>query len=167
MDADYIMVRPLEDLVLLLGSNMGEKEGHLISAINMLEKELGEASAKSSVHYTKPWGIKDQDEFVNQALIIPCQMKPMNVLEIISNIEQKLGRIRYEKWGPRLIDIDIIFYGQLIYQVDLLQIPHPYMQERLFVLDPLAEIAPKFVHPVMGLTVKQMTDHLKREMADD
>lgn len=163
MDADFLSTVREEELVLLLGSNMGEKHQNLKEAVELLEKELGLVSKISSVYVTEPWGNVNQDSFVNQAVIIPCRIKPMIILEIILGIEQTLGRIRYEKWGPRLIDIDIIFYGQLIFQSDVLEIPHPYMQQRQFVLDPIAEIAPYFRHPLLDKTVVQIQKELINE----
>jgi len=161
MDADFIMTQREEELILLLGSNMGDKEAHMSMAINLLQEQLGNAESISSIHHTPPWGNTDQDDFVNQAILIPCRIKPLIVLEIILEIEQKIGRIRYEKWGPRCIDIDIIFYGALMYQSDLLEIPHPYMEDRLFVLEPLQEIAPDFRHPRLNFTVAQLLEQLK------
>jgi len=163
MDADFISSVREEELVLLLGSNMGDKHQNLKDSIHLLTLELGPLSKISSVYLTEPWGNIDQESFVNQAVIIPCRIKPMIVLEIILVIEQTLGRVRFEKWGPRLIDIDIIFYGQLMYQSDVLEIPHPYMQQRQFVLDPIAEITPHFRHPFLDKTVAQIQKELLNE----
>ncbi len=136
-------------------------------AIDLLQEQLGKVESISSIHHTAPWGNTDQDDFVNQAILISCRIKPLIVLEIILEIEQKIGRIRYEKWGPRLIDIDIVFYGALMYQSDLLEIPHPYMQDRLFVLEPLQEIAADFRHPRLNSTVTQLLEQLKSKLAHE
>lgn len=160
MDGDFLAVEREEELVLLLGSNMGNKSQNLFLAREALERDLGPMSKYSAIYETAPWGNVDQDVFLNQAIVIPCRVKPMIALEVILNIEQELGRTRKEKWGPRLIDIDIIFYGQLMFQSDFLEIPHPYMHDRLFVLGPLNEIIPQFIHPWFHKKVSELYEQL-------
>ncbi|MCB9262361.1 MAG: 2-amino-4-hydroxy-6-hydroxymethyldihydropteridine diphosphokinase [Flavobacteriales bacterium] len=160
MDRDFFITRRFEQLVLLLGSNMGDRKEFLEQATEQLAEAFGHVVLHSKIYETEPWGNTEQSKFLNQALVFETNLRPIIVLETILNIEQNLGRKRYEKWGPRVIDIDIIFYGQTIYQSDILEIPHPYMHERLFVLEPLTEIIPNIVHPLFDKSVKQLKSKL-------
>lgn len=160
MDHDYLLAQRQKLLVLLLGSNIGNREKYLSDAIEALTKAFGEPYRVSGIHETEPWGMTDQDEFMNQAVVFETNQKPSVVLDTVLHIEQLLGRKREIKWGPRVIDIDIIFYGDLIYQSDVLEIPHPYMQERLFVLNPITEVLPDFNHPLLEKTVTELRDAL-------
>jgi 2-amino-4-hydroxy-6-hydroxymethyldihydropteridine diphosphokinase len=111
MDHDYFIEQVEEDLVLLLGSNLGERFLNLADATARLTEVFGEPTQASKIYETEPWGNKDQPGFLNQALVFRSKFKPMISMEMILEIEIGLGRIREEKWGPRLIDIDIIFTG--------------------------------------------------------
>lgn len=149
-----------EELVLLLGSNMGDRLDHLSNARKMLEDQFGKAVKVSSIYDTEPWGMTDQGNFLNQALVFLVDLRPMRVLDTILDIESKLGRVRKEKWGPRLIDIDVIFFGDLVFEGDHLRIPHPHLQERSFVLEPLIEVIPDHRHPILNKTVKELLKDL-------
>jgi len=145
---------------LLLGSNLGDREILLKKALVQLES-LGQVASVSAFYETAAWGKTDQPAFLNCAVKIGCSLTPLALLDGILAIEAALGRVRHEKWGARLMDIDIIFYGQEI--IDLpgrLQVPHPQMALRKFVLMPLAEIAPDFWHPVLHKTVQNILDEL-------
>lgn len=138
---------------LLLGGNMGHRELLLAQAVNLIDQKIGPVLKTSALYETAAWGNQDQPAFLNQAVILTTALSAPETLKQIQAIELELGRARIEKWGSRTIDIDIIFFnGELIDQPDL-TIPHPHMQDRNFVLIPLAEIAPEYVHPVLQSTV--------------
>lgn len=150
-----------ELLVLSLGSNLGDRFSNLLRARQALATHFGREYGASRIYDTAPWGKSDQPGFLNQILVFEVNLRPMMVLDTILRIESDLGRVRREKWGPRIIDIDVIFYGELIFEGDALRVPHPHMQERAFVLEPLAEVLPQFRHPLLNLTVSEMWDRLR------
>lgn len=145
---------------LLLGSNLGNRKEILGKAIELLSQRVGIIILQSKDYETAPWGVTDQPDFLNLAVAIYTKLKPLEILEITQSIENQLGRVRNEKWGARLIDIDILFYGNEIIDEPNLKIPHPLLQERDFALSPLLEIAPNFVHPVLGETVLKLREKL-------
>jgi len=150
----------LQTVYLLLGSNLGNRKEILGNAIELLSQKLGPIISQSKDYETAPWGITDQPDFLNLAVSVYTKLKPLEILEITQSIENQLGRVRKEKWGARLIDIDILFYGKEIIDEPNLKIPHPLLQERDFALNPLAEIAPNFVHPALGETVLVLREKL-------
>ena len=150
----------LQMVYLLLGSNLGNRKEILDKAINLLSQKVGVVILQSKDYETAPWGITNQPDFLNLAVSIQTRLEPLQILEITQSIENQLGRVRKEKWGARLIDIDILFYGNEIIDEPNLKIPHPLLQERDFALSPLAEIAPNFVHPVLGETVLKLRENL-------
>ncbi|MFT5722945.1 MAG: 2-amino-4-hydroxy-6-hydroxymethyldihydropteridine diphosphokinase [Bacteroidia bacterium] len=156
MDRDFEIAHRSDVLVLLLGTNLGDKPNNLLNAMDGLKSILGEPVEISSVYETPPWGNIDQDAFLNMALVYNTNLSPGVLLDSVLNLESELGRVRQEKWGPRLIDIDIIFYGNMVYQSDILEIPHPYMHQRKFVLEPMNEVVPDYVHPLLEKTVSQL-----------
>jgi 2-amino-4-hydroxy-6-hydroxymethyldihydropteridine diphosphokinase len=146
---------------LLLGSNLGDREEVLRQAIAQIAKEIGSIDAQSSIYETEPWGNINQPGFLNLALKVNTKLSAMQVLEKALAIEKQLGRVRLERWGSRIIDIDIIFYNADVIRIeDQLSIPHPEMQNRKFVLEPLCEIAPEFLHPLLNRTVKELFESL-------
>ena len=152
----------LQTVYLLLGSNLGNREEILIKALKLIDEKVGVIISQSKNYKTKAWGKTDQPDFLNIAIKITTNLMPMEVLEQTQAIEEQLGRVRLEKWGARLIDIDIIFYEQKIIDIpNHLHIPHPLVQERLFALEPLSEIAPNFIHPVLGKTVLTLLQEIQ------
>lgn len=141
---------------LLLGSNLGDRPQVLAAAREAIAELAGSIVNQSAVYETAPWGITDQPAFLNQVIEISTFLLPEDLLRIILNIEHDLGRVRYERWGARVIDIDILYFGQTIMDSARLTLPHPRIQDRRFVLAPLAEIAPGFAHPLLQKTSAQL-----------
>jgi len=142
-----------------LGSNQGEKIKNCEQAIEeILKLEGAFLLSRSSWYYSEPWGREDQDWFINGVIQIRTELCPDELLMKFKEIEKRLGRKNREKWGPRVIDIDILFYDNLSFESPEMEIPHPRILERNFVLIPFAEIAPQFVHPVFKKTIKELLD---------
>lgn len=146
-----------------LGSNMGNREEHLKKAINLIQEKIGPVTQVSKLYETAAWGMKEQADFLNQAIEIHSTKSAEKVLELVLSIEEKIGRVREEKWGARIIDIDILFFDDEVINTPLLKIPHPFIQERNFVLIPLLEICPDFEHPVLHLPVEELYWNSKDE----
>src|ERR1700690_982251 len=143
-----------------IGSNLGDKEGNCKTAIERLSENGIAVKKISSPYRTKPWGVEDQPDFVNMAVKAETSIKPSELLTILKAIEKEMGRQDGVHWGPRLIDLDLLFYDDLVISCDKLAIPHPLLHKREFVLLPLAEIAAEFVHPVLKATIKQLGGNL-------
>ena len=147
----------MEKVYLCLGGNVGDTRQYLNQAISLISSRIGTVTVQSSVYRSEPWGLECEQWFLNQAVMVETELEPHAVLEHCLQIESELGRTRSGNgYEPRTIDIDIIFLGgQIIRQPDL-QVPHPLMHRRNFVLLPLCEVAADFVHPVFGKTVRQL-----------
>ncbi len=143
---------------LQLGSNLGDRQVLLDEAINEIESLIGPLINKSVIYESSPWRVEGHANYLNQLIKVETQLIPEDVLSIILSIEKTLGRIRIEKWGERLIDIDIIFYNDAIIETAELCVPHKHMHERMFVLTPLSDIAPKMVHPRYKKTVEELIE---------
>ncbi|MGE5518787.1 MAG: 2-amino-4-hydroxy-6-hydroxymethyldihydropteridine diphosphokinase [Candidatus Dadabacteria bacterium] len=141
---------------LLIGGNMGDRLHYLREAIQKIKNSIGEITKTSSVYETAAWGIEDQAKFLNQVLVVHTSLSPKELLESILTIEEQMGRKREVKYGPRIIDIDILFYDDEVTRSEGLTIPHPEIPNRKFVLVPLAEINPGFIHPVINKTVLEL-----------
>lgn len=138
---------------LLTGGNIGNREENLAFACNHIGEQCGAIINSSSLYETAAWGKTDQPSFLNQALEIQTALTAPQLLKKILDIEKLTGRIRKEKYGPRIIDIDILLFNDEIHNDLLLKIPHPELQNRRFVLEPLAEIAPEIIHPVLKKSI--------------
>lgn len=146
-----------------IGSNLGDKEANLKEAIRLLnEDEVTKVLRVSSFIETKPVGGVEQEDFLNGALLIRTLKSPMELLGLIARIEKALKRERIIHWGPRTIDLDILFYDDKIIQTKELTIPHPELTNRLFVLEPMSEIAPWLKHPVLGETVLSLKNNISK-----
>lgn len=147
-----------------LGSNIGNRVAHLDEAIARMNAHNNiTVTRQSSIIETEPYGNVDQDKFMNMCVEIDTDLSPVALLETVLEIEQKMGRERIIDWGPRNIDIDILIYEDLEINLDDLQIPHAEMHKRMFVLEPLAEIAANVVHPTFGVSIKTLKQQLQDE----
>lgn len=154
----------MNKVYLLIGGNIGNREEALEKACMLIGDQCGELINISSLYETKAWGKNDQPSFLNQALEMHTRLKPLQLMQQILNIEKQIGRIRKEKYGPRSIDIDILFFNDEIHSYPSLTVPHPEIQNRRFVLAPMNEIASSWVHPVFKKTMAELLeecpDHL-------
>jgi 2-amino-4-hydroxy-6-hydroxymethyldihydropteridine diphosphokinase len=141
---------------LSLGSNLGDREANLREALERLETAGVRVLRRSSVYETEPQDLRDQPWFLNAAVEVNTDLFPLQLLSAIQNIERGMGRRRVTSKGPRNIDIDILFYGRSVIHAADLQVPHPRIAQRSFVLEPLAEIAPELRHPVNAKTAREM-----------
>jgi 2-amino-4-hydroxy-6-hydroxymethyldihydropteridine diphosphokinase len=141
---------------LLTGGNLGERAENLKMAEIAIGKSAGKIEAVSSLYETAAWGTTDQPDYLNQALLIETELSAQELLATLLKIEIQLGRFRQEKYGPRLIDIDILFFNNEIIKTPTLVIPHPHIQNRRFVLVPMAEIAPDLEHPIFKKTITEL-----------
>ncbi len=146
-------------LYLLLGSNMGNSKQQLEKAIRHIEKNIGAVTRQSSLYSTAAWGNTKQPDFLNQVIIASTSLTAAQSMQTILGIEKKMGRIRTTKNAPRIIDIDILFFNKEIIHSHLLEVPHPRLQERNFVLVPLNELSPNLKHPVLHKTIHWLYKH--------
>ena len=143
---------------LLIGGNLGNREENLKTAVNLLQVDGGKVTGSSAIFETAAWGITNQAPFLNQALLLETVHQPARLLEIILEVELEMGRIRGEKNGPRIIDIDILFFDDLIISEPHLTIPHPLIQNRRFALAPMRDLEPHLQHPVLKKTISELFD---------
>jgi len=146
----------MENVYLLLGSNETDRFGNLEKACEWIALRCGKILKKSALYETEAWGLKEQNAFINQAVLIETSFAPKELLLQLKAIEKEIGRVETVKWGPRVIDIDILFYGNDVLDTEELKVPHPFLHERRFTLAPLNEIAAEFVHPVLNKTVNEL-----------
>ncbi|HQZ43743.1 MAG TPA: 2-amino-4-hydroxy-6-hydroxymethyldihydropteridine diphosphokinase, partial [Flavobacteriales bacterium] len=162
-----LVLRPMladDEVLLLLGGNVGESHEYLREAEEKLARATGSVIARSRDHWTEPVGFKDDRLFLNRALILRTEKAPIDLLEICLNIESEGGRIRTGsgEYGSRTLDIDILLYGNRVVESSELQIPHPRLHERLFALSPAADICPDALHPTLHFTVLQLLSKISR-----
>ena len=146
---------PANIVTLALGTNLGDRPGNLRAAIAALPPVVT-VLERSFVYETLPWGMTDQPSFLNMVIKGETGQKPQELLKNLKELETRLGRIPSIHYGPRKIDIDILFYDDLVFDSPDLILPHPHMQERAFVLVPLSDLAPEYLHPVLGKTIRQL-----------
>ena len=160
-----------------IGSNTGDRKTNCLEAIRLLKENGVSVIKQSSMYETEPWGIKDQPRFINMAVEVETELSPKYLLQALKDIERRLGRKTSSaplrgagggplrpvgRWGPRAIDLDILLYNGLVVDEPDLKIPHPLIEEREFVLNPLSEIAPDAMHPALKKTIRELHDGIKK-----
>mgnify|MGYP000742059761 FL=1 len=143
-----------------LGSNLGDKAANLGQAVKLLQAKGLQIRSVSSFFQTEPYGVTDQPEFINAAACVETSLPPEALLKLLLETELEMGRVRLRHWGERNIDLDLLLYDDLIYHSDKLTLPHPDMQNRLFVLQPLAEVAAEKIHPVYKKSIQTLLKSL-------
>jgi len=149
-----------------LGTNLGDKENNLQSAIDKIKKRIGKVLFQSAFHVSAPWGFKSENSFLNAVIAVETEHSPLSIIEETQSIEKEIGRKKKSSGGvysDRLIDIDILLYDNLILHTDNLDIPHPLMTERAFVMKPLCEIAPELIIPGTEKSVQRFCEELNDE----
>ncbi len=156
----------MKRVFLLLGSNIGNKKEVIITAIRQINSKAGYVVQTSALYETAPWGIEDQDLFLNAVVEIETELSASALLTTILGIEQQLGRTRLvPKNGPRIIDIDILLYADEVINADDLTVPHPAMAQRRFTLVPMVEIAKDYIHPVLHKTISELLEECPDTLA--
>ena len=158
----------MNNVFLLTGGNLGDRLANLQNAFKLVDELVGTVVKKSSIYETAAWGLTDQPSFLNQVLLCTTQLTAGQILQTILLIEGQMGRKRFEKMGPRIIDIDILFYNDGVIDLPDLKVPHPEIINRRFVLEPLQEIAPDYIHPALKRSIAELlsacTDPLEVKM---
>ena len=141
-----------------LGSNLGDKEANLRKALELLQERGVEIVKTSTFISTEPYGVTDQPQFLNGVCEVRTSLEPLELLHTLLDIEQEMGRVRLRHWGERNIDLDLLLYEDVVLDTPELKLPHPDMQNRDFVLLPLAEIAPELVHPILQKSIEELSN---------
>jgi 2-amino-4-hydroxy-6-hydroxymethyldihydropteridine diphosphokinase len=152
----------MQVIFLALGSNIENRKQHIETAITFLREKVYDITV-APLYETKPRYFEDQQNFLNTVLRGFTDLQPRELLQFIKTVQQEVGRVERFRYGPREIDIDILFYDNTVYKDEELEIPHPRLQERDFVLQPFADLNPNFVHPVLKKTIKALLDTLPEE----
>ncbi len=155
--------RTVEEVYLGLGTNLGEREKNLDRAMELIDKRIGSIFSRSAFYSTEPWGYRSERIYLNAAIGVKSLLSPLEVLEKTQEIEREMGRTHKTNSGiyeDRIIDIDLLLYGSCIIREDRLVVPHPWMAQREFVLVPLAEITPAYLHPVLGKQISELAAEL-------
>jgi 2-amino-4-hydroxy-6-hydroxymethyldihydropteridine diphosphokinase len=155
----------MNEVILLLGCNIGDRHQNLCIALEALSKKLGDVVKVSSIYESEPWGFECEELFLNQVVIINTEYNPESILVICQLIEIKLDRTRLkDTYEPRTMDIDILFYNSIIMKTKTLAIPHPSLHQRRFTLKPLNEIIPEFIHPIFNKSIKTLLAKCKDKL---
>ena len=144
-----------------IGSNLGNRQENCLKALDLLSARGIIITKQSSLYETEPWGVENQPKFINMAAEVATELGPLKLLETLKSVEEEMGRKESFRWGPRVIDLDVLFYDDLVMDSPDLKIPHPLLHERAFVLRPLAEIAPDKIHPILKKTVRELLSEIK------
>lgn len=150
----------MERIFIGIGTNLGNRQANLKRAVELLAQRGVKVLRASSVIETTPWGVEGQPMFLNMAMECGTALGPEELFHVLKQIEQDMGRTNSPRWGPRVMDLDILFYGDVVINTPTLIIPHPRLHERPFVLEPLSEIAPEFMHPVLGKNIAALKSNL-------
>ncbi len=155
------------DVYIGVGSNLGDRLSNCKEAIKELSRSALKILRVSTIYESKPWGVTEQPTFLNLVVYGQTELTPYELLGRLKGIESALGRTETYRWGPRVIDLDILFYGDQIINDKELIVPHPYLTERIFVLKPLSEIAPELRHPLTGKTILEYLNDIEKENQDE
>ncbi|MBP3553531.1 MAG: 2-amino-4-hydroxy-6-hydroxymethyldihydropteridine diphosphokinase [Bacteroidaceae bacterium] len=151
---------------LSLGTNLGNKEENLRTAMTLIEEQVGTITSQSALYASAPWGFDSENTFLNNAISVETSLTPEELLSTTQRIEHTLGRTHKSvdrQYSDRLIDIDILLYDDVVMHTPSLTLPHPLMHRRLFVLEPLSEIAPTMIHPLLQKEIATLCNELKAE----
>ena len=154
----------MQVVYLLLGSNLGDRKALIKEASALLVKDVGKIIRTSAIYETAAWGVEGLPDYLNQVLEVETGLLPENILNKTQQIEEKLHRVRTNKWHSRTIDIDILFYGDSVINTHNLKIPHPEIQNRLFTLAPLDELIPTYIHPILRTTIHELRLHVNDDL---
>lgn len=149
-------------IYIALGTNLGQREANLQAARDAFLPEI-QILAQSPLYQTEPWGVTDQPDFLNQVVKAETNLSPLELLDYLKNVEKQVGRTPTVRYGPRIVDLDILFYGDLVFENERLTIPHPRLAERAFVLVPLFKTAPDFRHPILRKTISELLSQVDQE----
>jgi 2-amino-4-hydroxy-6-hydroxymethyldihydropteridine diphosphokinase len=149
----------MHKVFLIIGGNVGDREWYLAQTRANISKDIGAIIKKSDIYESEPWGFDHHITFLNQVLEVETDLTALCLLDKCQNIERELGRDRFsDGYRPRTVDIDVLFYDDCIYSLPPLIIPHKHLHNRMFVLEPLAQIAPNFIHPIFGISVSDLRE---------
>lgn len=151
----------MNQLFLSLGSNLGNREENLLRAKEQISAQIGDITQASALYDTEPWGLTAQELFLNQVIMVSTEKTPAKTLHILLGIEENMGRKRLERWGPRLIDLDILLYDDMIINSEELTVPHPEMHKRRFILEPIMQLAPYKIHPALHKSMLELYENLE------
>lgn len=153
----------MKKIAIALGSNLGDRLGNLKKALRLIRASGIEIISTSDIFETAPFGEINQPRFLNACVIIETEKENHQLLAMLKEMEKQIGRVLREKWGPREIDLDILFINQEVIETETLQVPHPEMHKRPFVLKPLSQLDPEWEHPLLGKTVDQLLSELPEQ----